>query len=51
LHRDYGDQPDAIPMPLDRPPVLVGPGDAPPAADVADDGAAAKSDKASDPGS
>jgi hypothetical protein len=47
LHRAYGDQPDAIPMPVDRPPVLVGPGDSAPAAEASDQDSEGKSDKAS----
>jgi hypothetical protein len=36
LHREYGDAPDAIPLPADRPPVLIGPASSP-AADPAED--------------
>lgn len=50
LHRAYGDQPDAIPMPVDRPPVLVGPGDSAPAAQASDQDSEGKSDKASPSG-
>jgi hypothetical protein len=27
LHRDYGDTPDPVTLPVARPPVLIGPGD------------------------
>jgi hypothetical protein len=50
LHRAYGDQPDAIPMPVDRPPVLVGPGDSAPAAEASDQESEGKADKTSPSG-
>jgi hypothetical protein len=42
LHREYGDTPDAITMPVNRPPVLIGPSQAAtaPAPDVGGDGGA-----------
>jgi len=36
LHREYGDAPDAIVVPIDRPPVLIGPADGAP--QIGDDG-------------
>ncbi|HEY5105833.1 MAG TPA: hypothetical protein VII73_03560 [Caulobacteraceae bacterium] len=36
LHREYGDTPDAVALPVNRPPVLIGPGDGG-AASVGDD--------------
>jgi hypothetical protein len=45
LHREYGDQPDKIAIPAERPTVLIGPGDPQPLAGVADEPSDARADK------
>jgi hypothetical protein len=44
LHREYGDQPDSIAIPVDRPAVLIGPADS--EAPASDEEANSKSDRA-----
>jgi hypothetical protein len=44
LHRAYGDQPDAVRIPTERPPVLIGPSDT--SSPAADDASETKSEKA-----